>query len=95
MLHNKLFLSSLSLLILFSQTIAYAESKGRPQEGDQLQIQMQQLQAQLINADHRITVLESTKNTANHNTVTLRNREDIQLDATNADGRRTANGHGR
>jgi hypothetical protein len=98
---NKSFLSILSLFMLFLHPIAHAESNGLPQESNLLQIQIQQLQTQLKDANGKIIVLETAMNTANQDINALRNCEACKLnprtqsDTANTVVRRTANGHGR
>lgn len=98
---NKSFLSILSLIMLFWHPIADAESNGLHQQGSQLQSQIQQMQAQLKNANSKITILEAAMNTANKDINGLRNCEASKQnsrslsDTANAVVTRTANGHGR
>lgn len=98
---NKIFLRSLLILLLFFYQIAHAETNEPLQEGSQLQNEIQHLQAQISNANSKITALETALNTANQNINALQNSEtlklnhSIQSDTTNNISQRTANGHGR
>lgn len=92
MLHKSLF--NLSLLILFLHPVAHAESIGNPGEGNTLEI----LQAQLRDANEKITVLETVMNTTNQDINELRNCEVFKRNPcsqSDAGERRTANGHGK
>lgn len=99
MLHpNKPFLS-LSILMLFLHPIAHAESSDQSQPTHQLQNQVQQLQNQITDANGRITVLETAKNTISQDISVIQNSKKLEhkSDAATATAniRRTANGHGR
>jgi chromosome segregation ATPase len=102
MLHpNKPFLSNLPIFVLFLHPVAHADSIGMPQKDNQMQTQIQQLQTQIMDANGKITVLETAMNTANQDINALRNsaalKRNSRIQAHTADTavRRTANGHGR
>lgn len=97
---NKMFLRSFLILFLFLHQIAHAETNEPFHEGSQLQNEIQHLQAQILNANNKITALEIALNTANQNINTLQNSEVLklnrsQLDTTISVSQRKANGHGR
>ncbi|MGR8999888.1 MAG: hypothetical protein ACU88J_12695 [Gammaproteobacteria bacterium] len=98
---NRLFLSILSLFILFWHPIAHAESNGLYQKDYPLQTQIQQLQTQLKDANSKINILEIAMNRANKNINDLQYCESrkgnshSQLNTTNTVVGRVANGHGR
>ena len=87
--------------MVFLSTVVHAESNALPQEVNQQQTQIQQLQTQIMDANGKITVLETAMNTANQDINVLRNSEALKLnsriqsDTANTVVRRMANGHGR
>lgn len=90
MLHKSLI--NLSLLILILLPIAHAETLGNPDEANTLQL----LQAQLRDANEKISVLETAMNTTSQDLNALRNCEVGKKNAhsqSDASERRTANGH--
>jgi TolA-binding protein len=98
---HKSLLSILSLFLLSLHPITHAESNGLHQDSNPLQIQIQQLQTQLKDANGKITVLETAMNTAHQEINAVRNCEACKLNFPTQSGtantviRRTANGHGR
>lgn len=88
-------------LMLFFHPLAHAKADEPLQVGNQLQDQIQQLQAQVSNANGKIAMLETVLNTANQNINALQNSEVLKLnhsmqsDTVNSIAQRTANGHGR
>lgn len=79
--------------MLFLQPIAHAESSDQSQPTHQLQNQVQQLQSQITDANGRITVLETAKNSISQDISIIQNSK--KLEPATANIRRTANGHGR
>jgi len=98
---NKLCLINLSIFVLFLYSISHAESNTPLKETNQLQMQIQQLQTQIADANSKITILETALNTTHQDINSLQNSETIkyssriQSNTANTGVLRTANGHGR
>ena len=90
---KKSFISNLSLFMLFLTTGAHAEPNTLPQQVNQPQPQIQDLQTQLKDANARINALETNWNSANRYNNTSTNS--VRSDDANTGAKRSANGHGR